>query len=187
MSGGGKRGRRGTGRGAGIPAEARALRSIEPLPAGSHLGDLSPDVEEIDLTFGWYGETIRVNPTMSELEFIDFTERAMKIAADTPEAVTVMKDQFRGFIHPDDFDAFWDLSRRHRVGIDRLGQVMRTVVEATAGRPTGLPSDSSAGQHSTAASSRADSSLRVINRLDDDGRPDLAMAVVMRREAQVAG
>jgi hypothetical protein len=184
---GGKRGKRGGGRGSGIPTAARPMRAVEPLPAGSHLGDLSPETEEVDITFGWFGESIRVSPTLSELELIDFTERAMKIDEDSPEAVVVVKDELRICVHENDFDEFWDLARRNRVGIEKLLLVMRQIVEAVAGRPTGLPSDSSDGQQKTAASSREDSSSRVIRRLDEAGRPDLSLAVVARSEALAAG
>ena len=159
----------------------------EPLPGGSHLGDLGVVHDEVDVTFGYFGTVLRVNPELSELELVEFMDRAQQVGENDPRAVTMLKDYLRSLVHPDDFDRFWELARRYRQTQQDLGALTQTLMAAAAGRPTGLPSDSSAGQSSTAPSSRDGSSLRVIRQLESQGRSDIALAVVRAQEAQAAG
>lgn len=170
-----------------IRAQAKPVRRNTAPAPGSSLGDLSPEVEELDLTFGWFGSEIRVNPDLSELDIIDFAEEASKVEEKTPEAVAVLKNTFRIYIHSNDFDTFWLLSRKHRVRIETLMETMTSIMEAISGRPTGQLSDSADGLQSTKRNSKAGSSLRVIHRLETEGRPDLALAVVQASEALAVG
>lgn len=160
---------------------AQAKRPV--FAPGTSLGDLSPEVEELDVTFGWFGEDIRVNPELSELDIIDFAESAMHVDEDSEEAITLIKRTMRLYIHADDFDRFWALSSRKRVRVETLMLTMNRITELVSGRPTGPLSDSSPGQPTTVESLKEDSSSRAMRRLESEGRPDLALVVVQRQEA----
>jgi len=144
---------------------------------GTHLGSFGSPREALDVTFGYLGEQIRVNPELSELGLMDWTEGAMEIGEDDPRAVTAVKDQVRELVHPDDFERFWAAARRHRQRLPDLLQFMQDLMSALTQRPTGRPSDSSAGPPSTTSSFADDSSSRAVATLEARGRPDLAVVV----------
>jgi len=122
----------------------------------------TPEVE-VD-TFEWYGEEIRLNPEFSELDYLDYMEEASTVDERNPRAVTLTKHLLRCQIHPEDFERFWQTTKRKVPA----GQQLRVMMEASAqiitvvtGRPTGQPSASSAGPPATVSSLRAESSLPV--------------------------
>jgi hypothetical protein len=183
-----RRGSRGGRRGQG-PAGAPPVARRVDLPAGSSLGSLVDDDpnDPLDVSFDWYeGAVIRINPELSELLAIDFAERAMKVDEDSPQAMVLVKDQIRSYIHPDDFAEFWRLAVVHRHGVMKLFAFMERLVGRLTARPTGQPSDSSAGLPSTDQNSKDDSSSPVIRRLESAGRPDLALVHVQASEGRAA-
>ena len=112
--------------------------------------------------------------------------------ADAP--VLVRRDDGRPIDSPADMDeddevkmlGGWPEFERHAIQAkaddEDLVNVVQRVMTLLTERPTSKPSDSSAGQQSTAPISPADSSsLAVVRRLKSEGRPDLAMAVVRSR------
>lgn len=148
-----------------------------------------------DLTFGYFGAEYRVHPDAGELALVDFLDlaAAIEIAADgtpTPEQlgegarqVKAIVDALRELVHPDDFAAFWKAAKAHRQTIEDLTEVAMGLAAAAADRPTERPSDSSDGPQRTEPSSTADSSsqdkrLSVARRLEEQGRPDLALVVL---------
>lgn len=142
------------------------------------------DVDLID-SFDYFGERVRVNPVFGELDLVDFFDTASRIDdADTAQAMAALKGVFRDCILPDDFDTFWSTAKRERQGVEDLMQVVMAVVEAVADRPTVRPSDSSDGPSDTSGTSVADSSSRVVRRLEQDGRPSIALMV---QQAQDVG
>jgi hypothetical protein len=63
-----------------------------------------------------------------------------------------------------------------------LMNIVKDVMEMLSKRPTERPSDSSDGPTSTPPSSEDDSSSRIIRRFEQEGRPDLALMVVMETQ-----
>lgn len=157
-------------------------------PPGSSLGDLSPaeSVPVLDVTFGWFGAQLRVNPELSELSALDFAERAMTVDEDSPEAFVMVKDQFRAYVHQDDFAEFWSLTQKNRLGLGDLLEFMKRLVGGLTERPTMQPSVSSDGPPSMPENSKDDSSTRVIRQMEEQGRPDLAWVYEMAREGRQA-
>lgn len=150
----------------------------------ANLGDFGQQRDGIDISFTYFGDEIRVNPDLSELDVLDFMEQASSMDDEDPRSVHILKGFFRSLLHPDDFETFWGSARRNRQRVDDIQNVAKAVIEAISARPTSQPSDSSPGRRHTARKSRAVSSGKVLNRLA--GRPDLQLAVVKRQEARHA-
>jgi hypothetical protein len=157
----------------------------EPLPGGSDLGELGVEHEDVDITFRYFGDTIRVNPQLSEFVLVEFMDQAAGLDQDDPRAVTMTKEFVRALVHEDDFDVFWAIARKHRQNSQDLQAMAVKIMEAVSGRPTGPPSGSANGRSATNGNSRADSSDPVLDRLA--GRPDLQLAVVQARSVRPAG
>lgn len=143
------------------------------------LGDFGTPREAYDETFGYFGATIRVHPDLSDLALIDFAVMGDSIDEETSgtEAIGAVMSMLRAVVHPEDFDEFWSLSKANRQTVDDLTDVVEKLVVAVTERPTQRPSASSRGQRSTGERSEGDSSSRVVNRLEEQGRPDLALLV----------
>lgn len=155
-----------------------------------HLGDFGTPRAARDDTFGWMGEVFRVHPEFTDLNLVRFIERAVDIdEEDEAEAMKLVRSQFGGIVHPDDYIAFLDVSIANRQTATDLLGLMKGLNEAYAGRPTKRPSDSRSGRRKTGGRSKAGSSKqgtarRVIDRLADEGRPDLALTVVAADDAR---
>jgi hypothetical protein len=123
------------------------------------LGDLGQVRVREETSFGWFGETIRTNPNLTDVVLMDFAEEAANIDENSPQAMTFIKRQMRLAINSDDFDRFWSLALENGQDTNDLMRVMKAIVESVAQRPTVLPSDSSAGQPRTVVTSPDVSSL----------------------------
>jgi hypothetical protein len=141
------------------------------------------------LTFDYFGEELRVSPDLTDADLLDFLEVQADLKADDPKAGPIVKSFLRTVVHVDDFDRFWALAKQHRQSVDERSETAFKLIEAAVnGTPTEQSSDSSAGLQSTDSSSTADlsstdaTSLRVQRRLEQQGRADLAVAVLQRRE-----
>lgn len=148
----------------------------------THLGNLGTpvDVEVVDdLTFDYFGETIRANASLGELDYVDFLDMAGGIDVNNPLAIRVVKDFARACIAPEDFETFWATAKKNRQDTRALFTVLTTIVEATADRPTERSSSSS-----DTPTTDATSSAPVLRRLE--GRPDLQLLVQQAQEAQAA-
>lgn len=140
------------------------------------------DTGECD-TFEFFEVEPRVNPSFGELDLTDFLEAASVIEeTDISKAMSLIKNTLRAMVHPDDFDDFWATAKRHRQGTSDLMGLMYAVIETAADRPTEQPADSSDGLPLTSTSSSDDSSSRVIHRLEQEGRPSLALMVQQAQE-----
>jgi hypothetical protein len=147
-----------------------------------HIGDFGTEPVEADpITFGYFGETIRVNPTLSELDYLDFMEQAGALEVADSAAATTIKGFARACIHPDDFDRFWNAARNNRQGVTDVFTLLGQIVEAMTDRPTGRSSGSAGGQPTDGTRS-ADDFSRAMRRYE--GRPDLQLAIVRAQEAQ---
>lgn len=156
--------------------------------APQHLGELGKSKgPRIDLTFGWFGHQIRVNPGAGELELIDFMTKAAKVEvpdddaslAESAPAMEVTLDFLRRQIHPDDWDLFWDVAKTNRQSTMDLMEIAMQIVEAVSGFPTTPPSDSRTGRRATKQKSKGGSSSPATPSLTSRalellrGRPDL--------------
>lgn len=145
-----------------------------------------PAYEEVD-TFGYFGETIRVNPAFGELDLADFFDTAARLdGSEGAQAMAALKGVLRDSIHVEDFDRFWAAAKANRQGIEDLMAVLMAVIEAVTARPTQRPSDSSGGPSSTRATSPGGSSSQgIVRDLELAGRPSVAY-MVQQREASLA-
>jgi hypothetical protein len=127
---------------------------------------------------GFAGRDYRVRE-VSGAVLADFGEVAMGgAAAEGMEGVAAIKDLMRDCILPEEFADFWRAVRAARLPMETLmSEVVVKVIQVASERPTGRPSDSSAGPTTTQPRSEPDSSSRVIARLEENGRPDLALVV----------
>lgn len=150
-----------------------------------NLGEFGIERESIDAAFSYFGSPIRVNPDVSELDFVDLAEDGADIKEDDPRSVTILKEFVRKVVHPEDFDHFWALAKQHRQTTIELMGTTKAVMEAVTERPTGQPPTSLGGRRKTRRRSKGrsyDPAFRVLA-----GRPDLQDAVALRLEARHAG
>jgi hypothetical protein len=138
------------------------------------------------LSFDFFDQEVRIDPSFGQLDFIDFMESAASVDEDDPSAMVVIKDMLRKCVHQDDFEQFWKTARTERQSVTDLMEVVYAAVAAVAERPTSQPSDSSDGLLSDAPNSTDDSSLQVIDLLERQGRPDKAQMVAQAQKARAA-
>lgn len=146
----------------------------------AHLGEVGQSYDGRDDTFTFQGNVLRVNPDFSELDLIDFMEKAQQVGENDPSNVTMVKDLFRGLVHKDDFETFWEACRKSRQKPATMVELYSKVVEKMADRPSEPLSASSSGQRPTATTSKEDSFHEVL--LQHDGRPDLQAVAVKHYE-----
>ena len=118
---------------------------------------------EIRMAFPYFGQTIRVHPNASDVEWMGFIERMRHIPAaevDESEAMAATLDYIRGQIHPDDWNLFLATATANRQNSMDLMTVAQTIVAAVADFPTGAADDSARGQRPTDHLSRGGSSRR---------------------------
>lgn len=150
-----------------------------------HLGDFGTARPPADATFGYFGETLRANPNVSDLAVVELFSTLGGLEGDkdagAAEAIGVLRQIGSTLVHEDDLDRFWSLARANRQTMEDLAELAMSLVAALTDRPTELPSDSSGGQQTTDTRSEADSSLPALRLLE--GRPDLQVAVLRAQEA----
>lgn len=141
--------------------------------------------EEVDLL----GEKFHVAEKVGLMPAMRFAMVAQSgVDANEIEGLAAMHELLRQCVHPQD----WDRFQRHAVTVcadgDELMECVGTVMAVLANRPTGRSADSSDGPriiepNSTEGSSSLDTgSEKVIQRLNERGRPDLALIVRERQE-----
>ena len=102
------------------------------------------------------------------------------------DGLAALYDLLEQCIAEDEWQRFQNAADKARADGDQLMQVVKDVFEALSGRPTSRPSDSSGGPTTTPPNSEDDLSLRVVKRLEDEGRPDQAYMVLMAQRASSA-
>jgi hypothetical protein len=144
--------------------------------------------EELDINFPYFGTLIRVNPELSGLSLLDVLAGIAAFDDDTETvAVVAAVEELRAAtVHADDLDVFRKISRANRQDLDDLIDLAKALIEAVAEVPTEQPSGSSSGLTSTEPSSVVVSSSPVVQRLEAQGRPDLALVVVQAQEFRSA-
>lgn len=163
------------------------------------LGDFTPETaaEAEDLSFGWFGATIRIGPEFGDIVFADWAEEFTNLDEDDARAGYANKVLWQRLIHADDFAEFWALARQHRQTATHLARLFKrleeALTEAETGRPTQQPGDSSPGPKTAPTNSTGTSfgpgsavsaaAERAAARLEAQGRPDLALVVERAQEA----
>jgi hypothetical protein len=139
--------------------------------------------------FEFFGGSYRFNPAADyQWELLEFADAATS-GADSEllsGAASVMR-LLKAAVHGEDWQRFRESARKNKALVrDHLMPVVIAAYAQPIDRPTGLPSDSSAGQRTTPQSSEVDSYSRVIEREEASGRPDRALMVLMAQEAASA-
>lgn len=102
----------------------------------------------LDLDFGWFEMTCRVNPDASDLAVADLMMEFGGLDVDDVEqgqkAMAAMSDYLVGQIHPDDKEQFWRIAKRERQTIRDIMEVAKAISAGVADFRSGQPSDSSA-------------------------------------------
>lgn len=172
------------------------------MPSLGNFGTARPP---LDLDFGWFGATIRVNPRASDLGLTEFMATAegivlpdldideanptaeqlqqMTAAMNAMAAVTKALQKFmREQIHPDDWDEFWRLAKgngQQNTDLMALSKALAAeIAQHATGFPTGPSSDSSPTPPTTSPkSSGGSSSAQDKAKKILAGRPDLRLAL----------
>ena len=139
------------------------------------------------------GEQFRVSDSIALMALIKFAHVA-KGGADSSEmdGLAAMYDLLETTIHEDEWDRFQTHAIKTRATDKDLMMLVRKVIRGETERPTSRPSDSSDGPEAVAensedaSSSPADLHLRVVQRLEAEGRPDKALMVLMAGGQQAA-
>jgi hypothetical protein len=153
------------------------------------LGELGTARPPVDMTFQWFGETIRVSPDAGDLTLIEFLEQASRIdATDATAAMVVVKAFLHGQVDERDWDLLMRKAKENHQQYEDLLTLSKSIVFAVTAFPTGRPSDSSDGPQSTDPKSRAGSFSTPARQVIGDmkGRPDLKMVVWQAEQARAA-
>lgn len=131
-------------------------RSVSPINRGNviDLGDFGDDARPpVMASFRYFGDTVRVNPELTEIAVMDFFDEADKVGKTDPRAMLIVKQFARDSIHPDDFVKFWASVKVHGQDTEDVMKLLWQVLEGVTARPTGRPSDSSGGPTATSSAS----------------------------------
>lgn len=102
------------------------------------------------------------------------------------EAVALVDRLIDQCLRPEDAERFETVCDRERPDFDELMQFVVDAIGEVTERPTVRPSESSDGPTTMQGSSPADSSSPVIARLEQAGRPDLALMVTKAQDSRVS-
>lgn len=172
-----------------FPAAQPAEDALPSIGSWDGAGTSAPQDEAAYGEVAYFGEKIRValDPLSLELSFEEFMDVASGLEGDTdPRSFGAVRTFLRAIIHPDDFNRFWRLVRVNRQDVLQQMGFGKWLVEEITGHPTEQRSDSAGGPLPTQPNSGDDVSSRVQRRLEGEGRPDLALVVLERRDAVAA-
>lgn len=163
------------------------------------IGSFGVDRPRVDLSFDYFGETIRVHPDASDLKAMNMILSIGDLDMDNedhaPEIIAALKDQLFGQVHPEDQKRFWQLAMDNRQTRMDLLAITKAITEAIAGFPTqphsDLPHTPTADDMNYGPASRQQ--RRALAREADkgntraaltllQGRPDLQKVVLDRAE-----
>lgn len=155
---------------------------------GSWNGDGTPakpdDAVEYEVV-DYFGEPIRVlaDPLSLTLTLEEFMDVAATLEGDADvRAVGAVRAFLRAMVAGEDWNKFWRLVRQHRQDLEAQMGFGKWLVGEMTGHPTEQPSASLDGRLPTEQTSGENVSSRAQRRLEQEGRPDLAAVVAMRRE-----
>lgn len=149
------------------------------------LGDLGTPRPPIELDFGYFGETIRVDPDATDLDVADMMASFGHVDDETQagDVMTGLRDQLVKQVHPDDRALFWETAKANRQQLRDIMAVSKAITEAVAGFPTGQSSDSSTGPTSTVDSSEGALSNRESRRAASREIRHSAVSTIKRDKA----
>ena len=140
------------------------------------------------------GEEFRAAWPVPAMALAEFAHVAQDGAdSDDMAGLAAMYDLFESVIEPEDWDRFKRHAKKSRATDKDLMLLVRKVITGQTDRPTLRPSDSSGGPEAIAPNSEsepdsseepADLHLRVVQRLEAEGRPDKALMVLQAGEEQ---
>lgn len=140
-----------------------------------------------DRTIEYAGERFALADRIGLMPLMRFAHLARTgVDSDDMEGLDAMYALLRQCFTDEAWTKFEDAATRQRADGEELMGVVKQAIEAIAARPTGRPSDSSDGPESTSESSAGDSSSPVIDRLERQGRPDLALIVAQAEESRAS-
>lgn len=134
-------------------------------------------------TVEFFGETFELRPKVSQYALGKFAKVASKskTSEDTMRGMGAMLDLIERCITAEDWDRFDKVADDNDASFADLTAVLDGAFNQETDRPTGLPSDSSDGQKTTAPKLVSNSADKGLERLN--GRPDLQVAVIRQRAA----
>jgi hypothetical protein len=131
-----------------------------------------------DGTISFAGEEFAVAERIGLMPLMRFAHIAESgVDSEDMAGLAAMYDLLEQCVAEEDWSRFQRAATKSRADGEALMAVVKDAIEAISARPTSRPSDSSAGPTTTRPSSAGDSSSRVIARLEENGRPDLALVV----------
>lgn len=135
----------------------------------------------------FFGETFTVPERFNHRLLTRFAKLARKgVDSDDSEGMAAIDDLIDQCVMPYDMERFDAVCDRERPSFEELMEFMHDVLEAISARPTGQPSDSSDGLQTTSPNSADGSPSAVVARLEQQGRPDLALMVTRAQESRVS-
>lgn len=135
----------------------------------------------------FFGETFDLPERFNMRLFTRFGTLAQKgMDSSDIESVAMIDRLIDQSVRPEDVARFDEVCDRERPDFEELMEFVMGVVAEVTERPTKRPSDSSDGPTSTKDSSSDVSSLPVIARLEQSGRPDLALMVTKAQDSRVS-
>ena len=140
-----------------------------------------------DVSFG--GESFAAAESIGLMALMRFAHVARSgTDANDMAGLAAMYELLEQCIEPSDWERFQQTAMRTRATGDDLMRVVKDVIQAASARPTGRSSDSSDGPTATEPNSESSEApyLRVVRRLEAEGRPDKAYMVELAQEAQAA-
>jgi hypothetical protein len=141
-----------------------------------------------DADFEFFGEGFHFKPTDEyQWEMLEFADALQNGGADGSllSGAAAVYSLLKAAIVDDEWARFRAAAKKNHAQTER--DLMPIVVRAfqhKTERPTVRPSDSSDGPPATPENSERASSLRVVKRLEEQGRPDMAVMVLMAEEAR---
>lgn len=165
---------------------------VQHPPVGPHLGAWQPEPDSEGVAeygvVSYFGTDLRVvlDPLSLELTLEEFLDFAMELEEDDPKSIPAVRRFIRTMLHPDDFEKWWKLVRANRQDVSAQMGFGKWVIEQVTGHPIDAASDSDSGASTTDQNSEGDFSSRVQQRLEAEGRPDLALTVLLATEGREA-
>jgi hypothetical protein len=136
-----------------------------------------------------FDETFRLNEAEEyEWAMMEFASAAKGGAdGDLLSGAAIVFDFLRTVIHEDDWERFRKTAKVNKAQVQRdLMPIVVTAFTREVSRPTERPSVSSDGPSTTKLKSAGGSSSEVVARLEEQGRPDLALLVSQSEAARSA-
>jgi hypothetical protein len=129
------------------------------------------------------GQSFALATKVGLMPLMRFAHLAQKgIDAADMDGLVAIYDLLRNVIADEDWGRFEEHASVTRADGDDLLEVVKQAMAAISERPTDRPSDSSDGPQATSDSSADVSSSPVIHRLEQEGRPSIALMVQQAQE-----